>query len=86
MRAIGAAGAVLLVLVILLLAGFFIPILPKSSSTNYLVISGSGTVYESLSLNLMDCGAYYYTFNVNSFGQAQSSSGYRLYCNFQAGS
>jgi hypothetical protein len=77
-----AAAALVVAVVVLLVIGFFVPLFPQSTMKNYIVSSGSVTVYESFGLQLLNCGGYYYSARGTSLGQSQSSSGYGVHCNF----
>jgi hypothetical protein len=77
-----AAAALVVAVVVLLVIGFFVPLFPQSTMKNYIVSSGSVTVYESFGLQLLNGGEYYYSASGTNLGQSQSSSGYGVHCNF----
>jgi len=66
--------------VVLLVVGFFVPLFPQSTTKNYIVSSGSVTVYQSFGPRLLNCGGYYYSTSGNNLGQSRSSSGYGVHC------
>jgi hypothetical protein len=74
-------AALVAVAVVLLVVGFFVPLFPQSTTKNYIISSGSVTVYQSFGLRLLNCGGYYYSTSGNSLGQSRSSSGYGVHCN-----
>jgi hypothetical protein len=83
---VGAGAKVAVVVVLLAIIFLFVPVVSMSSSNNYIVASSSGTIYESLSLNILHCGGYYLVTSSSVFGQSQSSTGYGFYCNAQTSS
>jgi hypothetical protein len=76
-----AVAALVAAAVVLLVVGFFVPLFPQTTTKDYIVSSGSVTVYEYFGLQLLNCGGYYYSASGNYLGQSQSSSGYGVHCN-----
>jgi hypothetical protein len=79
----GAGTKALVVVIVLVLIFFFVPVVSVSQTHNYIVASSSGTIYESLALNLFHCGGYYFTQSSSVLGQGQASTGYGFFCNSQ---
>jgi hypothetical protein len=80
------ATKALIAVVVIGLVLFFVPLVSVSSSRNYIVASSSGTIYESLSLNLLHCGGYYFSQSSTTLGQQHASTGYGFFCNAQTNS
>jgi hypothetical protein len=51
-----AVAALVAAAVVLLVVGFFVPLFPQTTTKDYIVSSGSVTVYESFGLQLLNCG------------------------------
>ena len=84
--AVGAGAKVLVIIVVLALVFFFVPLVSVSGSANYVVASYSGTIYESLGLNLFHCGGYYLSESSSILGQGHASTSYGVVCNLQTSS
>jgi hypothetical protein len=76
-----AVALLVVAAVVLLVVAFFVPLFPQTTTKDYIVSSGSVTVYESFGLQLLNCGGYYYSTSGNYLGQSHSSSGYGVHCN-----